>query len=133
MPDPSPSSPSSTNADAFAARAGSEFGRPRERSERSTAAGGPVAAPRLTTLIGPVGGLLVAAAGQQPAVYVVAVFVAWIVVEGEPAERIDARPAPGDPQRVGQPARRGLAGDPEVELVVGVVGRPEELREKELD
>src|SRR5688500_12036564 len=85
------------------------------------------------TLIRPIGRLLPTAVRQQPAVHLVALRVRWVIVERVPAKRVDPRPPPRDPESIGEPTRRRLPRHPEVELVVGVVGRPEELCEEEVD
>src|SRR5215211_4241873 len=89
--------------------------------------------PASATLVRPVGGLLMTAVRQQPAVHLVARLVRRIVVERIPAERVDPGPVARDAKRVGEPDRGPVARHPEVELVVLVVGRPEQLREEEVD
>src|SRR5688500_6392681 len=75
--------------------------------------------------------LLLTAVGDQPAVDLLAVAPRPLVVEAEPAERVDPVPPPRDAQPGPDPPGLGLAVDPEVELVIRVVRRSRVLRQEE--
>src|SRR3954468_4145116 len=77
--------------------------------------------------------LALAAERHQPAVHAEAVLARRVVVQREPAERVDPLRAARDLQGVAQPGRLELLRQVEGELVVGVVGRPEELGQEQLE
>src|SRR5829696_4089091 len=120
-------------ATAFANGARAALRRPPGISALAKAGCRPAAGCALATLVRPVGGLLPAAVGEKPAMHVVSIRVRRVVVEREPTERVDARPATRDPKRVSKPACGRPAGHPEGELVVGVVGGPEQRGQEKLD
>src|SRR5215207_3089783 len=74
---------------------------------------------------------------EQPAIYLVArhpvLPVGPLVVQPDPAERVNPPPSPGDPQRCSEPTGLHLPRDIEVEFPVWMIRRDRELRQIELD
>src|SRR5918996_1707103 len=87
----------------------------------------------LSLLVGVEGWLAAPGRVDQAPVDLESVGAGRVVVETEVAQCVDPPPAPRDLQGAGQPARLDAARDPEVELVVSVVGGERELRQEEAD
>src|SRR5918996_572090 len=87
----------------------------------------------LSLLVGVEGGLAAPGRVDQAPVDLESVGAGRVVVEAEVSQRVDPLPAPRDLQGAGQPARLDAARDPEVELVVPVVGGERELRQEEAE
>src|SRR3954470_7740274 len=82
-------------------------------------------------LEGAVGRLAPALGVEQPVGRLVAARVRLLVVELEPAERVDALVPARDPQRIARPLRRGPAAHVERRLLAEVVGRQEPLGDED--